>query len=256
MRQVPGFTSFLIVGGGRMARHLRHYFGLESIPFAHCERGTQTPEEFTEDLKAKLPRSSHVCLAISDRAISSFLDQHPFVLEKSVVHFSGALVDSRIPSAHPLMTFGDSLYDLETYHSIPFILEKERGTLAELLPGLTNASFAIEGDQKALYHAWCVMTGNFTTLLWEEGAKEFEKLGLPRAVLLPYLAQTTWNIASPVKQSQGRSQMTGPLVRGDSETIRKNLEALDDNDFAEIYRAFEKVFERRRLKTPLKESSL
>ena len=78
------------------------------------------------------------------------------------------------------------------------------------------------------------MAGNFPTLLWAKTIADFEnRLGLPREILGPYLRQTLNNTLG-----SGSTALTGPLARGDRETARRNLAALDDERFADIYRAF------------------
>jgi 2-dehydropantoate 2-reductase len=228
------FRSYLVIGGGRVARHFQFYFESLSIPFSTWNR-SQSRESLTQ----KALECSHVLLLIPDSAIETFHSEHPEIHDRICVHFSGALVSARLPGAHPLMTFADRLYDLEIYEQLPFVLEKGRGTMSELLPGLPNPCVALEPEKKKLYHALCAMAGNFTVMLWEKVFAEFEsQLGLPKHVLLPYLLQTTENLSlSPM----GSSVLTGPLVRGDQGTITKHLEVLAGDPFAGVYEAFVKA---------------
>ena len=231
MGQVPASTSFLIIGNGRFARHLRHYFSLEKIQFQSWHRG-QSPELLTNSLAS----ATHVLLAISDRAITSFAESIASFEDKTLVHFSGSITVDGVSGAHPLMTFSNDLYDLETYRRIPFIVESEGPAFETLLPGLNNPWHAISRGQKPLYHALCALSGNFTVLLWEKVFADFSaKLGLPREVLVPYLCQITENIAC---SSEGGSALTGPLVRGDFETVERHLKALEGDAFRDVYAAF------------------
>lgn len=232
MRQVPALTSFLIIGDGRLARHLRHYFDLEEIPYIQWSR-----QDGASRLNALLAQSSHILLAISDSALSGFVAQHPTLAERICVHFSGSIVMDTIPSAHPLMTFAaNRVYDLDTYRKIPFVLERGRASFAALLPGLTNPSFEIDADHKGRYHALCSLAGNFSVLLWEKAIREFQnELRLPKAVLIPYLRQITENLAL---SESGESVLTGPLVRGDQATIQKHLFELEHDAFGAVYAAF------------------
>jgi predicted short-subunit dehydrogenase-like oxidoreductase (DUF2520 family) len=234
MRQVP--ASYLILGDGRVARHLRRYFDLEAISYIHWNRKSHSHEQ----LRSWAETSTHILLAISDSALEEFLRERRFLLSKVCVHFSGAVSLAEIPSAHPLMTFGAEFYDLEVYRSIPFVFEKGRGSASELLPGLRNPSYEIEAEKKALYHALCVLSGNFSTLLWERAAQRFaDDLGLPKSALVPYMTQITNNIVSAYP---GASVLTGPLTRGDGDTIAKNLAALEGDPFQEVYQAFVRAY--------------
>lgn len=231
MGQVPShpFRAYLLVGRGRVATHLRHYFELEAIPYFQWSRAD------SESSLAELTRqASHILLAISDSAIDPFYDRYTATFaDKVCVHFSGAHYSPRVPSAHPLMTFGPETYSLEQYRQIPFVVEKDRAVFSTLLPHFPNPVFELNASKKSLYHALCVMSGNFTILLWEKVIAEFAKLGLPREALLPYLNQICLNL------SQSReSVLTGPLARGDQMTISKHLEVLGRDPYAEVYRAF------------------
>lgn len=241
MRQVPthatlAFTSYLILGSGRLSRHLQAYFQFEALPFQVWSRA-----DGPETLVSKALEASHILFALPDSQIEAFAQAHRTLFDaKSCVHFSGALVTTLMPSAHPLMTFPDDLYDRETYLHLPFVLEKGRNTFTNLLPGLKNPAFEIEPALKTRYHALCVMSGNFTVLLWEKVFREFEQsFGLPKQILLPYLLQTTENLAL-----SKTSVLTGPLVRNDDETIKKHLVELGDDPFASIYRSFVHAYQR------------
>lgn len=223
MRQV------LLVGSGRLSQHLQFYFSEISLPFIVWSRR----DHDENDLRKKIADSSHVLVAIRDDALETFLAAHDFS-GKTVVHFSGSLVLDGACGAHPLMTFGPDLYDLETYKNIPFVLEKGSPALFKLIPELENPFYFIEREQKALYHALCVSSGNFTTLLWQKVFKEFETtLGLPREMLFLYLDQIVTNL-----KGDAANALTGPLARKDVKTIRRNLTALEGRDLQDIYEAF------------------
>lgn len=233
MGQVPN-VDYLLIGGGRLARHLNFY--LRSLDL---KLQTWTRREPVAEFKLKLGSASHVLLAIPDREIETFIQTQLKSFSGTVVHFSGALVTPLAQGAHPLMTFSEQLYPLDKYREIPFVVE-DTSSLSDLLPGLPNESFKISAEKKALYHAYCVMSGNFTTLLWEKFFSDLKiELGIPSAAAVAYLKQIAANLIE-VAEGRSPSAVTGPLVRGDLETVSKNLDALDKNfdRYAGIYRAF------------------
>lgn len=233
MGQVPN-VNYLLIGGGRLARHLNFY--LRSLDLT---LQTWTRREPLSELKLKLGSASHVLIAITDREIENFISSHLSEFEGTVVHFSGALVTPLAQSAHPLMTFSDAIYEPEKYRSMSFIIE-DTSTFEELLPGLPNKSFKISAEKKPLYHAYCVMSGNFTTLLWEKMFSDLKvELGIPADAAKAYLSQIAANLMN-VADGKSSSVATGPLVRGDLETVNKNLDALDKNfdRYSGVYRAF------------------
>jgi predicted short-subunit dehydrogenase-like oxidoreductase (DUF2520 family) len=181
-----------------------------------------------------LATASNILLAISDDALEPFIAQYPGLRVHTLVHFSGSKTITGIAGLHPLMTFGPKTYDRETYRSIPFVTEAGSAGFKDIFPALPNPSRAIEPEFKPLYHALCVMAGNFPTLLWDKACREFEgTLGLPREILGPYLEQTLKNTLANSGQA-----LTGPLARRDLETVTKNIAALGGDEYAGIYRAF------------------
>lgn len=238
MRQVPASTSraaqpsahFLLVGDGRLARHFAHYLKLENLSFDQWSRRSFATDS-AGSLEALAERSTHVLLAVSDSAIEPFLMANPFLRRLVNIHFSGALVTPFALGVHPLMTFGPELYSLEDYRRIPFVVERERPVI---LPGFSNQIFEIAAELKPLYHALCATSGNFTVMLWEAVFARFASIGLPREVLFPYMVRTTTNLLN----AGDESVLTGPLKRGDFETVEKHLAALEGDPLADVYRAF------------------
>ena len=231
MRQVP---HPLIVGNGKMATHFGHYLSLLGVNYSQWSRNH--PEIPLESL---FQHSTLTVLLISDSSIENFIQRHPFLKTKPVVHFSGALSIHGIYSAHPLMTFSQNLYDLDFYKQIPFILETAQENHLDFLP---NAFYEISPELKSYYHMLCVLSGNFTCILWQKFFSEFQTtFNLPKQVGELYLQQITQNIIQ-----DHNTALTGPLIRNDSDTIRKHLNALETDEFKDIYQAFVTLFENRR----------
>ncbi|WP_413289810.1 DUF2520 domain-containing protein [Bdellovibrio sp. HCB337] len=220
-------TKYLIVGAGKVAKHLNHYFRLLELSPLNWDR-SQDPHL----LKTKVAEASHVLLAISDTAIENFYKKNLAGLDKTVVHFSGALNIKDVIAAHPLMSFGPELYDFETYLKIHFVLTGT-DSLLEALPGLPNNFSVLPAEKKALYHAMCVVGGNFPVILWQKMFAEFEKMGVSHEAARVYLETVLQNtLRNP------QTALTGPLARGDKHTILKNLESLDGDQFQKLYFSF------------------
>jgi len=226
--QVPSEDApYLLVGNGRLSRHLQHYFDLEGIRWRLWARAMRQPLEGTLD------GARAVLLLISDNAIEGFLARHADPAGPPWIHCSGCLVTPLATGVHPLMSFGDELYEPDRYRRIPFVCDRGATPFAVLFPRLSNPHFEIDPAQRTLYHALCAMAGNFTTLLWQHAFAAFEeRLGLPRAVLHPYLEQVASNLV------RSASPLTGPLARGDGRTIERHLEALDGDPLHTVYESF------------------
>ena len=226
MRQVP---KYLILGSGRVARHMSYYLSLLEIPFIQWDK--------KEPIQFLLPKVDRVLIAVSDSAIEKVISENNLRDRSKLIHFSGALVTDLAFGAHPLMTFGNGVYDFNTYKSIPFIIEQEGPDFSELMPGLPNASYKIARELKPFYHSLCVLSGNFTILLWQKFFGEMkEKFGIPQEAIKPFLHQTLINL-----EKNPESALTGPLSRKDLETIEKNITALASDPYADVYRSFVKT---------------
>ena len=231
MEQVPiDKKPYLIIGSGRLAKHLANYFQLLDIPFNQWKRNDKSK------LKKLSRNSEKILLAISDDSIIPVAKRFPGFL---VIHFSGVLSTKFAESAHPLFTFSNNLYQLKEYQNIPFITEKKRMRFKDLFPELINSSYEIERREKEHYHAWASMVGNFSSFLISEYKKVIADLKLPKEILEPYLYQI---VKSSIKETDA---LTGPIIRGDQKTIDKHLQTIEI-DFIPIYNSFIKCINKRR----------
>jgi predicted short-subunit dehydrogenase-like oxidoreductase (DUF2520 family) len=224
-RQVP--HNYLIIGRGRLARHLIAYFDFEYIPYKQWHRGMDIELLWLWALECR-----KILLAISDREIEAFILKNNLPQSKTV-HFSGALNTTYAEKLHPLMSFAAETYSHEDYRKIPFVGAKGKSPLNTIFPELDNPYYEIEPEQFALYHALCVLSGNGTVVLWQNVFEAFEqKLGLPKETLYPYILRIFQNLVDDPDKA-----LTGPWVRNDLQTIEKNKVALDHSSLLNIYTA-------------------
>lgn len=236
MRQVP---RYLLIGSGRVACHIQHYFSLLQLSFTTWDR-----KESLIKLYERLTESSHVLLLISDEVIDEFIAQHIKNFSGLCIHFAGSLVSEHAHGAHPLTSFNTKLYDLEQYLAIPFIIDDDAPEFDRLLPGLPNQHARLHKSLKAKYHALSVMSGNFSCMLWQKFFSSLEQeFNLPSSIAHSYLRQITQNLLhDPV------SALTGPLVRNDINTIEKNVVALNSDPFQNVYKSFVECYEKLTIK--------
>ena len=224
-------TPYLIIGDGRLATHISRYFSLIGVPYQTWSRNSSQTSKSLSQLSSDAER---ILLLISDDQIHPFVEGHPFLKKKMLIHCSGSRRFDFAHSAHPLTTFGKEPYELSRYQKIPFVLEKTGPVFTELLPGLKNPHFYLAPEKRALYHALCVFSGNFTTILWQKAMEVFEQeLHLPKEILHVYLEQIVENL-----ETNPKTALTGPLARGDRETLIHNLDALRSRPEQKLYYAF------------------
>lgn len=232
MGQVPAMnTKFLLLGRGRLARHFDHVFThlLKTEPL-RWHRG-----QGLDALRALAARATHIGLAVSDSALGELVAGPLAGTKARLVHFSGATSIPGIASAHPLMSFGPVLFNDEVYSRIHFALTGA-DSLDEVLPGWVNPWFSLAAEDKAGYHAWAVMAGNFPVILWAGLEAELARLGCPPEAGRLYVRQVAENFFR-----EGPAALTGPLARGDQGTIDKNIQALGASPWAALYRSFLEV---------------
>ena len=228
MRQVP---KYAIIGAGRMARHFTYYLKLLEIPYIQWSRSHDTHHS---SLEHAIQYGDIILLLIKDAAIEDFIHHHLANLNKTLVHFSGQLVTELAHGAHPLMSFGQNLYSLEVYQKIPFILDDDDISFHQLFPNLSNPHFKISRKDKPLYHSLCVLSGNFTVLLWQKLFDELEnKFNIPKEYAHLYLQQICQNL-----QQDPKTALSGPLIRNDKMTISANLTALNNDPYQKVYQSF------------------
>ena len=231
--------TYAILGDGRLARHMRHYLSLHGSTCLGWARNpdsdfnTHRHGDAETRLRATLENATHVLLLVSDDALAPLLRQYPFLHQHLLIHCAGALSLPGVAGAHPLMTFGETLYERGAYEAIPFMVEAGHD-FASLFPSLPNAHYTIGAEQKALYHALCVMAGNFPQILWQAVAGRLQnELGVPPEAMRAYLHRALDNFLDDPDNA-----LTGPLARGDTATLNRNQQALGAHPSAELYRAF------------------
>jgi predicted short-subunit dehydrogenase-like oxidoreductase (DUF2520 family) len=217
--------SYLIVGNGKLSKHFQYLFSIKKISFKIWFRGSN------ESFESLCNEAEKIIVLIKDDEIVNFIETHkPLVDQNKIwIHCSGMLSTPLAESAHPLMTFTEKLYESEVYDSIPFITEKNRPSFRELFRDLNNPNSKIDSKDKILYHAYSVMSGNFTTILWQSFFDFLISKEIPQSIAYNYLDDIVHNLKNE------KTPLTGPFKRNDVNTIYKHLEALENNPLRHVY---------------------
>jgi predicted short-subunit dehydrogenase-like oxidoreductase (DUF2520 family) len=144
-----------------------------------------------------------------------------------------------IASVHPLMTFVAGGHPSLT--GVPFALEGDRAaTLVarRVVRALGGEPFSLLAKRKVAYHAWATMTSPlllaFLVTLEEVALAAGLRAEDARRKSLPIIRQT---LANYERLGPARS-FSGPLVRGDAETVAKHLAVLEkDPNARKVYLA-------------------
>jgi predicted short-subunit dehydrogenase-like oxidoreductase (DUF2520 family) len=87
--------------------------------------------------------------------------------------------------------------------------------------------FVLADDRRALYHAGASIASNFLVTLYRAAAQLLEQADAPPAALVPLMERTIEN----------GFELTGPIARGDWETVDRHLAALRGEEVEPLYRA-------------------
>lgn len=226
MRQVP---HYLLIGNGRVAKHFQTYFTQLSLPYSVWHRQLSNSE-----LQNALVHSTHVMVLIRDDAIESFIKARLCDYQGTILHCSGSVNTDLAFGAHPLMTFSITPYTRDVYESMPFIIDHDAPAFNDLLPGLPNRYERLNRADKVKYHALCVMSGNFSCLLWQQLFEMLQgQCHWPPEIAFPYLQQQMKNV-----MDHPMAALTGPLARQDHGIINRHLAALAGHPLHDLYQAF------------------
>ncbi|HET7171387.1 MAG TPA: DUF2520 domain-containing protein [Gaiellales bacterium] len=180
-----------------------------------------------------------VCIATPDGAISDVCAALAPRLgaEAAVVHFSGATSVHALDAApgpkacvHPVQTvWPDRGPDqLEgAYAAVTGDWDAGAGLARDL--GLEP--FPLADEMKVLYHAAMVFASNYLVTVTATAVELLERTGLDRDLALRVLAPLQHRTVDVAGGSP-----TGPIARGDAETVAAHLEAVGP-ELASLYRA-------------------
>ena len=154
-----------------------------------------------------------------------------------VLHPSGALASDElqplrakgaaVASAHPMMTFvGGSQ---PSFAGVPFAIEGDPVAVRlarQIVLGLGAQAYSIRKRDKPAYHAWGTFASPLFTALLATTEQVARLAGVSakdaRKRMIPILLQTLANYAA----FGAPNAFSGPIIRGDVETVRGHLRAL------------------------------
>jgi predicted short-subunit dehydrogenase-like oxidoreductase (DUF2520 family) len=95
----------------------------------------------------------------------------------------------------------------------------------------------IPPGKKPAYHAAAVISSNFPVVLASVAGHLLHDIGIPDASAYQAVESLMSGALTNMKQALPDDALTGPVVRGDAETVAKHLRALHDHPAAlEVYR--------------------
>lgn len=198
---------------------------------------------------ALMPGTSVVILAVPDSALAevahdlaAFGPPPPACV---ALHLAGAIstdvlaplhaVGYPVGSLHPLQAVADPFHSGDKLFGVGFALAGEPEAVAvarRMVSALDGLPLVIAPNKRQLYHASAVVASNYMVallafavrLMMQAGVSESDSL----TALLPLVKGTLENL----DQLGVGAALTGPIARGDADTIRLHLARLSDSDRA------------------------
>ncbi len=155
-----------------------------------------------------------------------------------VAHCSGALsievlepvrrAGGKVGGFHPMRSF--ALPEADSLRGVTFALEGDGPlleTLKEMAASLGGDWVVVPSQDKTLYHISAVLASNYLVTLLKAATELWKGLDVPepqaRKALLSLMSGTLDSV-----ESLGTSgSLTGPIARGDYDTIRRHLDRLE-----------------------------
>lgn len=247
------------IGSGKVGTSFGIFLYARKIPLSgyynrNIESAKQAASKLScqafETLEALILQSDMIGITVNDDQIDNVIDDivalNVELSEKVFFHMSGAHDSTTLKklnansfSLHPLKAFPLVAESASDFKSVVFSLEGATKVSREWVDSLDIDYFEIQSDQKALYHAAAVIVSNYLVTVIDFGLNQFSEMGLDKSAamkaLWPLISGTITNIESLGTEKA----LTGPIVRGDCETIEKHLSVLDVNSKA-LYKALGK----------------
>ncbi|MFQ6116193.1 MAG: Rossmann-like and DUF2520 domain-containing protein [bacterium] len=254
-----------IIGAGRVGRALSQAFYKQGIRIsAVISRSLNSAEKcakacncsvFSEQLFDLPDVTKTIFVTTPDRVLPNitrklaklgFSLNNKFIAHTSGVMTSEVLEPLKVKNAlvacfHPIQTFAGDEFDWEKLSGIYFGIEGDSQALSvckSFVKLFGGKYIIIPKEKKTLYHAACVFTSNYLVALMTIPVRLLNSLDPDKKeetakILLPLLEGTVDNI----KRLGIENALTGPISRGDVETVQEHVEILK-REYSEIFHVY------------------
>lgn len=225
--RASALPPIVVIGRGRVGG---------SLASAAAVAGLDVRQVGRDDIDAGCAEAELALICVPDDeivAVAERIAEHAPRL-RLVGHTSGAtglealapcVAAGAIPfSLHPLQTVPDDRSSLAGAPAAVASSDPDALATATILAeALEMRPFEISDDARAIYHAAASIASNFLVTLEESAAALLGRAGVeePRELLSPLVLRSVANWAE-----RGGEALTGPIARGDAETVERHLEAI------------------------------
>ena len=234
-----------ILGAGRAGRGLARAFRVSGIDVVglHGRREEHTPDAVTAGaLPPSLRQATAIIVAVRDAQLDGALAEITAAHTErraAVLHASGSAepiglralraVGHPCGTFHPLVPIADPDRAAELFKGAWIGVDGDAAAIAiaDRLAGRLGAhTLRIPAGEKARYHAAAVLASNFPTVLATLAALLLTDAGVPPHESWDAVRTLMRGAVLNLDTDTPLAALTGPVVRGDAETVRRHLAAL------------------------------
>jgi predicted short-subunit dehydrogenase-like oxidoreductase (DUF2520 family) len=146
-----------------------------------------------------------------------------------------------LAALHPVRSLTDSALSLDGFAGTACVAEGSDAAIKALQPLVTSIGGAwlpVQAIDRGLYHASVSIISNITKAVAWKAQKWQRRAGLPEETAKAVTHQLLQSTMADLFRSGARQSITGPVVRGDTQTIEAHLDAIRAThpEDVEVYR--------------------
>jgi predicted short-subunit dehydrogenase-like oxidoreductase (DUF2520 family) len=215
--------------------------------FEPGDRDDSPAAEYRVGIPPVPPETTVLLLAVPDSALNEVVHDVLGAGEAPAgcvaLHLSGALsTDVLAPlhgagygigSLHPLQTVADPWFSWDRVTGISFAVSGDPAgvrTALRLVNLLEGKALVIPPNMRPLYHAAAVMASNNVVAVVAAASRLLVQAGVSEDEALPALLPLVEGTVDNLKHLGIPAALTGPVARGDADTVRLHLARLSGDD--------------------------
>lgn len=247
------------IGAGKVGFTLGKYFternrtcvsGYYSRNLEHAREAAEfTKTKYYEKIEELIEASDTLFLTVPDGSIREVYSEISFsdIEDKNVCHCSGALSSTVFfgirkrgayaYSVHPIFAVSDKLTSYQEFSKAYITIEGSKEHLPQMLEFMQsfgNHAEVISAEEKVRYHLAAVFASNLTVGLYDLASNILLSSGVSKAFAKHALQPLFLHNAESICKQGVSEALTGPIERGDIETVKKHLSAMSEEEW-QIY---------------------
>jgi predicted short-subunit dehydrogenase-like oxidoreductase (DUF2520 family) len=243
-----------VVGAGRAGRALAHAMRVAGVDVVGLHGRSEAEGTTWGEWPASLGTASVVLATVRDSELDGVLRDllsAPLGARAVVLHASGNMEPAALDllrarghdggTFHPLLPLTDPTRATEQLRRAWIGIDGDEGARAvsrDLAERLGARVLEIPPGEKARYHAAAVFASNFPMVLLATAMRLLTSAGVPEDAARGALGTLLVSAAQNASVMGPAAALTGPVARGDVETVRAHLGALADApEILELYRS-------------------